>query len=118
MSSFWNITKSKGNGIVCGKFIWPAISCSVCVWAATRERLPNADPWFNGIKFQLTSAVTYSALPFANQLAVVSTIVVIKATARNTLEFEDDLRSALSTTGLNPRIGMLTKRKQSQKSLK
>ena len=60
------------------------------------------------IKFQLTSAVTPSALPFANQLAV-----VIKVIARNKLELEDDLYCALSA--INPRIAMLTKRKQSQK---
>jgi len=30
------------NGIVGGKLVRPAISCRVCVWPATRERLPTA----------------------------------------------------------------------------
>jgi len=50
------------------------------------------------IKFQLTAAATTSALPIAIQLAVVSSAVVMKATARNKLE--DDLCCTLSTTSL------------------
>jgi len=38
--SFINIINSKMNGIIGEKLVRPAIPCRVCVWPATRERLP------------------------------------------------------------------------------